>query len=85
MTKAIVCTKNVQVLILYLSYFITTVNEIGLKIVRVKFRLSEKHSKFEKIFLMVLTYQLIYLVNFKTMRKIFFQIMCASQKVRTLR
>ena len=55
MTKAIVCTKNVQVLILYLSYFITTVNEIGLKIVRVKFRLSEKHTKFEKVFLMVLT------------------------------
>ena len=47
----------------------------------VKFGLSEKHTKFEKIFLMVLTNQLIYLVNVKTMRKIFFQIMCASQKV----
>ena len=33
---------------------------------------------------MVLTNQLIYLVNVKTMRNIFFQIMCASQKVRTL-
>ena len=33
---------------------------------------------------MVLTNQLIYLVNVNTMRKIFFLIMCASQKVRTL-
>ena len=45
--------------------------------------LSEKHTKFEKIFLMVLTNQLIYLVNVKT-RGRFFQTMCASQKVRTL-
>ena len=37
----------------------------------VKFGLSEKHTKFEKIFLMVLINQLIYLVNVKTMRKIF--------------
>ena len=51
----------------------------------VKFGLSEKHTKFEKIFLMVLTNQLIYSVNVKTMREIFFQIMCASQKVRTLK
>ena len=29
----------------------------------IKFGLSEKHTKFEKIFLMVLTNQLIYLVN----------------------
>ena len=36
-----------------------------------KFGLSEKHTKFEKKFLMVLTNQLIYLVNAKTMRKIF--------------
>ena len=37
-----------------------------------KFGLSEKHTKFEKkIFFMVLTNQLIYLVNVKTMRKIF--------------
>ena len=42
----------------------------------IKFRLSEKHTKFKKIFLVVLTNQLIYLVNVK--------IMCASQKVRTL-
>ena len=47
----------------------------------IKFGLSEKHTKFEKIFLMVLTNQLISLV--KTMRKIFLN-MCASQKVRTL-
>ena len=38
----------------------------------IKFGLSEKHTKFEKIFLMVLTNQLIYLV--KTMRKIFLKI-----------
>ena len=37
----------------------------------IKFGLSEKHTKFEKIFLMVLTNQLIYLENVKTMRKIF--------------
>ena len=36
-----------------------------------KFGLSEKHTKFEKIFLMVLTNQRIYLVNVKTMSKIF--------------
>ena len=39
-----------------------------------KFGLSEKHTKFEKIFLIVLTKQLIYLVNVKTMRKIFFKL-----------
>ena len=50
-----------------------------------KFGLSEKLTKFEKIFLVVLTNQLIYLVNIKTMTKIFFQIMCASQKVWTLK
>ena len=47
-------------------------------------KVSEKHTKFEKIFLVVLTNQLIYIVNVKTMRKIFFQIMCASQKIKTL-
>ena len=36
-----------------------------------KFGRSEKHTKFEKIFLMVLTNQLIYVVNVKTMRKTF--------------
>ena len=35
-------------------------------VVQLKFGLSEKHTKFEKIFLMVLTNQLIYLVNVKT-------------------
>ena len=39
----------------------------------IMFGLSEKHTKFEKIFIMVLTNQLIYLVNVKTTRKIFFQ------------
>ena len=37
---------------------------------KLKFILSEKHTKFDKIFLMVVTNQLIYLVNVKTMRKI---------------
>ena len=45
----------------------------------VKFGLSEKHTKFEKIFLMVLTNQLIYLVNIKTMRKIFSNYACFSK------
>ena len=42
--------------------------------------LSEKHTKFEKIFLMVLTNQLIYLVNVKTMRKIFFKLCVLLRK-----
>ena len=45
-----------------------------------KFGLSEKHTKFEKIFLMVLTNQLIYLVNVKTMRKIFFKLCMLLKK-----
>ena len=45
-----------------------------------KFGLSEKHTKFEKkIFLRVLTVQLIYLVNVKTMRKIFSNYVCFSK------
>ena len=40
----------------------------------VKFRLSEKHTKFQKIFLVVLTNQLIYLINVKTTREIFFKL-----------
>ena len=46
---------------------------------QLKFGLSEKHTKFEKIFLMVLTNQLIYLVNVKTMRKIFSNYVCFSE------
>ena len=46
----------------------------------IKFGLSEKHTKFEKIFLMVLTNQLIYLVNVKTMRKIFFKLCVLLKK-----
>ena len=38
----------------------------------IKFGISEKHTKFEEIFVMVLTNQLIYLGNVKAMRKIFF-------------
>ena len=45
----------------------------------VKFGLSEKHKKIEKIFLMVLTNRLIYLVNVKTMRKIFSKYVCFSK------
>ena len=45
----------------------------------VKFGLLEKHTKFEKIFLMVLTNQLIYIVNVKTMRKIFLNYVCFSK------
>ena len=45
----------------------------------VKFGLSEKHTKFEKIFLMVLTNQLIYLVNVKTIRQIFSNYVCFSK------
>ena len=46
----------------------------------IKFGLSEKHTKFEKIFLMVLTNQLIYLVNVKTIRKIFFELCVLLKK-----
>ena len=57
-----------------------------LQICPIKFGLSEKPTKFEKIFLIVLTNQLIYLVNIKTIfKEDFFQIMCASQKVPTLK
>ena len=45
----------------------------------VKFGLSEKHTKFEKICLMVLTNQLIYLVNVKTIRQIFSNYVCFSK------
>ena len=45
----------------------------------IKFGLSEKHTKFEKIFLMVLTNQLIYLVNVKNMRKFFSNYVCFSK------
>ena len=45
-----------------------------------KFGLSEKHTKFEKIFLMVLTNQVIYLVNVKSMRKIFFKLCVLLKK-----
>ena len=59
--------------------FLVFVNQISLK-----FGLSEKHIKFEKIFLVVLTKQLIYLVNVKTIRKIFSNYVCIS-KFRTLK
>ena len=43
------------------------------------FELSEKQTKFEKIFLIVLTNQLIYLLNVKTMREIFSNYVCFSK------
>ena len=46
-----------------------------------KIGLSEKHTKFEKIFLMVLINQLIYLVKVKTMRKIFSNYVCFSKSL----
>jgi hypothetical protein len=46
----------------------------------VKFRLSEKHTKVEQIFLMVLINQLIYLVNVKTTRKILFKLYVLLKK-----
>ena len=49
-----------------------------IKTLVIKFGLSEEH-RFEKIFLMVLTIQLIYLVNVKTMRKIFSNYVCISK------
>ena len=50
-----------------------------------KFWLSEKHKKLKKIFLMVLTNQLIYLVNVKTMRKIFSNYVCFSKSLNFTR
>ena len=67
---------------IYPKYYQTILPDWSVR--TVKFGLSEKHRKFERIFIMVLTNQPIYLVNVKTIRKIFFLIMCASQKVRTL-
>ena len=46
----------------------------------VKSGLSEKHTKFEKICLMVLTKQLIYLVNVKTIRQIYSNHVCFTKK-----
>ena len=45
-----------------------------------KFGLSEEHTKFEKNFLMVLKNQLIYLVNVKTKREIFFKLCVLVRK-----
>ena len=67
---------------IYPKYYQTILPDWSVR--TVKFGLSEKHRKFERIFIMVLTNQPIYLVNVKTIRKIFFLIVCASQKVRTL-
>ena len=47
----------------------------------IKSGLSEKHTKFVKIFLMVLTNQLIYLVNVWTMTKIFSNYVCFSKSL----
>ena len=60
-----------------INLFVTSKNEQNA--LRLKFGLSEKHTKFEKIFLMGLTNQLIYLVNVKTIRKIFSNYVCFSK------
>ena len=53
-------------------------------VMKVKFGLSEKHTKFEKkIFLIVLTNQLIYLVNVKSMRNIFSNHVCFSKSLNS--
>ena len=49
----------------------------------IKFGLSEKHTKFEKMFLMVLRNQLIYLLNVKT-KKIFSNYVCFSKSPKLL-
>ena len=46
----------------------------------IKFGLFEKHTKFEKNFLTVLTNQIIYLVNVKTIRQIFFKLFVLLKK-----
>ena len=65
---------------IYLHFFMTNAGQFIFLFIEIadsacflflKFELSEKHTKFEKIFLMVLTNQLIYLVNVKNMRQIF--------------
>ena len=53
------------------TVFQRTILEEALMETGVKLGLSEKDTKFEKIFLVVLTNQLIYLVQVNTMRKIF--------------
>ena len=64
-------TKKIRKILPYTSEF--------LLYLLLKFGLSENHTKFEKILLMVLTNQLIYLVNVKTMRKIFSNYVCFSK------
>ena len=59
--------------------FLTQALNISYEFGRLKFGLSKKHTKFEKMFLMILTKQLIYLVNVKTMRKIFLNYVCFSE------
>ena len=53
------------------TVFQRTILEEALMETGVKLGLSEKDTKFEKIFIVVLTNQLIYLVQVNTMRKIF--------------
>ena len=63
--------KVVSKICWYLTIKIVTSQVLLISIFNLKVGLSEKHTKFEKIFLMVLTNQLIYLENVKTTRKIF--------------
>ena len=64
---------------LIIKYFTTIGKQLNFCKPLVKFELSEKHTKFEKICLMVLTNQLIYLVNVKTIRQIFSNYVCFSK------
>ena len=50
----------------------------------IKFRLSEKHTKLEKIFGSGFDKSADLLIKCQNHKEDFFQIMCASQKVQTL-
>ena len=85
----LVLLNNYELFFFWFSCFYCPVDDMNYTIAKnqvlvmasnvLKFGLSEKHTKFDKIFLMVLTNQLIYLVNVKTMRKIFSNYVCFSK------
>ena len=74
LSKTTLCHKNhLNLSLIYFHLRITLLKFLT------KFGLSEKPTKFEKICLMVLTNQLIYLVNGKTIRQIFSNYVCFSK------
>ena len=74
LSKTTLCHKNhLNLSLIYFHLRITLLKFL------IKFGLSEKPTKFEKICLMVLTNQLIYLVNGKTIRQIFSNYVCFSK------